>query len=47
MHLLLELDVDQVRLRAIRLPVCVIAPIAQQLYTAARFGAGDCVAAFS
>jgi len=44
-HLLLELDVDQVRLRAVRLPVRVVAPVAQQLHAVARLGAGDCAGA--
>jgi hypothetical protein len=38
-NLLLELDVDEVRLRAVGLPVRVVAPVAQQVHAVAWFGA--------
>lgn len=41
-YLLLELDVDQVRLGPVRLPVGIFSPIAQELHTVAWLGARDC-----
>ena len=40
-HLFLKLNVDQVRLGAIRLPVCVITIITQKLNAIPRFCACD------
>lgn len=40
-HLFLKLNVDQVRLGAIRLPVCVITIITQKFNAIARFCASD------
>lgn len=40
-HLFLKLNVDQVRLGTIRLPVCIITIITQKLNAIARFCASD------